>query len=158
MKARLRVVTTVIELSRSVEGLVAGSVFGGQQCCCRKHVRVPSCSNTALGCSAVRVFIPHGTLYTCSQTSASAAPAYGMVCSHSSMVVSGQGPAMNAENLYGQWVCTHRPNGAQSARMWTAKQHTDWPGGRGVGRPQPGSVRDRPWHNDSASLLLHQCG
>ena len=51
------------------------------------------------------------------------------------MVVSGQGPAMYAENCYGQWVCTHCPNGAQSARMWTVQQHTDWPGGRGVGRP-----------------------
>ena len=39
-------------------------------------------------------------LYTASQgSSASAAPGYGVVCSHSSMVVSGQGPAMHAENL-----------------------------------------------------------
>ena len=51
------------------------------------------------------------------------------------MVVSGQGPAMYAENFYWQWVCTHCPNGAQSARVWTVQQPTDWPGGRGVGRP-----------------------
>ena len=72
-------------------------------------------------------------LYPSSQgSSASAAPAYGMVCSHSSMAVSGHGPAMYAENFYGQWVCTHCPNGAQSARMWTVQQHTDWPEERGV--------------------------
>ena len=42
-------------------------------------------------------------LWTSPQGSnASAAPAYGMVCSHSSMVVSGQGPAMHAENFHGQ--------------------------------------------------------
>ena len=57
-------------------------------------------------------------LYTASQgSSVSAAPAYGMVCSHSSMAVSGHGPAMYAENFYGQWVCTHCPNGAQGQHV-----------------------------------------
>ena len=57
-------------------------------------------------------------LYTSSQgSSASAAPAYGMVCSHSSMEVSGHGPAMYAKNFYGQWVCTHCPNGAQGQHV-----------------------------------------
>ena len=72
-------------------------------------------------------------LYTSSQgSSASAAPDYRMVCSHSSMVVSGQGPAMDAKNFYGLWVCTHSPNGAGSARRWTAQQRTVWPEERGA--------------------------
>ena len=67
------------------------------------QTRVPPCSNTALGHSAARRFIPSGTLNSSQGSSASAAPAYGMVCSHSSMVVSGHGPAMYADNFYGQW-------------------------------------------------------
>ena len=39
---------------------------------------------------------------------------------------------MYAENLYGQWVCTHSPNGAGSARWWTVQQHTVWREERGV--------------------------
>ena len=39
------------------------------------------------------------------------------------------------EPCTGSGVCTHSPNGAESARLWTVQQHTVWPGGRGVGRP-----------------------
>ena len=70
------------------------------------HMSFMSCPSLLLSFARhvpVRGFIPHG---------ASAAPDYGMVCSHSSMVVSGQGPTMYSENFYGQGVCTHCLSGA----------------------------------------------
>ena len=72
-------------------------------------------------------------LHTASQgSSASAAPACGMVCSHSNMVVSGQGPVMYAENFYGQWVCTHCPNGATAQKRAARGHQHYWPEERGV--------------------------
>ena len=93
------------------------------------------CSNTALGCSAVRVVVPHGTLHCFTGVQRVRCPCNGMVCSHSSMVVSGQEPAMYAENLYGQWVCTHCPNGATVQKRAARGTSTLLARGTGCGRP-----------------------
>ena len=58
---------------------------------------------------------------------------YGNVCSIASMLVSGHRPVTTPiTSCTGCGVCTHSPNGAESARMWTVQQHTVWPEERGV--------------------------
>ena len=85
------------------EGCCCRHRFDCGQCCCHTGVlslRAPTLLSATVPCGR----LSRMALYTASQeSSASAAPAYGMVCSQSSVMVSGQGPAMRAENLYGQW-------------------------------------------------------
>ena len=111
----------------SVEGVVAGSVFGfgllaatntrdfgtGRYTSRLVSLTTSTVLSAAVSCGG----LSRMALYTSAQgSSASAVPAHGMVCSHSSMVVSGQGPAMYAVSLYGQWVCTHSlPKGSHCA-------------------------------------------
>ena len=98
------------------------------------HVSLPA--STLFSVTVACGGLSRMALYTSSQgSSASAAPAYGMVCSHSSMMVSGQGPAMHAENLYGQWVCTHCPNGATVQKRAARGTSTLLARGTGCGRP-----------------------
>ena len=49
---------------------------------------------------AVHGFVPSGSLYFFTGVQRARCPACGMVCSHSSMVASGQESTMNAENFY----------------------------------------------------------
>ena len=116
-------------------------------------------------------------LYYSSQgSSASAAPVYGACCTRSSMLVSGHRPVMYTVNepCTGSGVCTHSPNGAESARLWTVQQHTVWPEERGVAarlvtsssgrtsrpgdpRPNPqGAGTDRPCCLLSTACLKNQ--
>ena len=85
------------------------------------------------------------------------------------MVVSGQGPSMYAENLHGQWVCTHCPNGATVQKRAARGTSTLLARGRGVaarlvisrsGRTsRPGDPRPNPQGAgaDWPYLLLSTC-
>ena len=90
--------------------------------------RVPPCFNTALGYSATRRFI-RVALYNSSQGS------QRVRLPHSNMVVSGHGPAMYAENLYEQWVCTRFPSGALYRRGTARGTSTLLARGTERGRP-----------------------
>ena len=84
------------------------------QGCCRGDVertcppcRVPPCSNTALGYSAVRGVIPHGTLHVFTGVQRVRCP-----CLRNGLLPSQPGQPCTPRTCAGQRVCTHCPNGA----------------------------------------------
>ena len=101
---------------------------------CVTHMSSMSCPSllqTAVGYSAVRRFIPHGTLHFFTGVQRVRAPAYGMVCSHSSVAVSGHGPAVRRELSRAMGLHPLSQWSARSPRLWTVQQHTIWPEERG---------------------------
>ena len=60
---------------------------------------------------------------------------YGNGCSVASMEFSGHGPAFYAENLHGQWVCTHCLNGATVQKRAARGASTLLARGTGCGSP-----------------------